>query len=618
MNLHRTIAILRHNTQLSGDLTLASREFSKLIDAEGVRLTTRQELVEALGGLRIGGIPKLSLNDSFVAIMWKDASSDRVANLLAKSAFAQEVFILDRNSESLEEFHKSRPASAICQELGGKVLVALATGYVIESEGVLCDHRRHGRVRRVMELLLQPYISTERSTDSEKLRNAKKTTLALSHDLHIYKAKFFPRMIRALLNIYGSAGQRVLDPYCGSGTALLEGALLGYDTTGVDIDPICQLISKAKLTPFLKCNDLTAALDEFEAALKIQKRAGTDAFTFPEELTKKLARRDKIDGTTYLKEIQAEAAQLARAVSMLKSTGSARDLVSVIASDAVTKKIRYRFIGVGNGKYTIELIKQPLLARVREKIERCRQLENVFAELATELGVKYGQVTVVDGDARNAVTWLAESDSLVVTSPPYLPASSGREHYAASRALAFAVLGYEPGRWGYFDSNGAPNLQDDLSRFPEAQRLMTYLESDASADADPQRDAMRFERKAQPTRQYLQDIQKFLKGTHQKLGDSGLLLLVVAHHHTFYSHRRSELEHIVSCGKLYSELAHEAGLIASEEIPMELMKSAVSHARPRAKEDYFESILVLRSMQVRSLQHARRQVRTASAGAAHG
>ena len=174
MNLHRTIAILRHNTQLSGDLTLASREFSKLIEAEGVRLTTRQELVEALEGLRIGGVPKLSLNDSFVAIMWKDASSDRVANLLAKSAFAQEVFILDRNSESLEEFHKSRPASVICQELGGKALVALATGYVIESEGVLCDHRRHGRVRRVVELLLQPYISAERSTDSEKIRNAKK------------------------------------------------------------------------------------------------------------------------------------------------------------------------------------------------------------------------------------------------------------------------------------------------------------------------------------------------------------------------------------------------------------------------------------------------------------
>jgi hypothetical protein len=34
-----------------------------------------------------------------------------------------------------------------------------------------------------------------------------------------------------------------------------------------------------------------------------------------------------------------------------------RQLLSVLASDAVTKKIRYRFIGVGNGKYTIEIVK---------------------------------------------------------------------------------------------------------------------------------------------------------------------------------------------------------------------------------------------------------------------
>lgn len=602
MNLDRTVAVLRHNTHLHGDLTLALREFSKLVGAEGARLATRHALVEALGGLRIGGIPQLSSNKSFVAVMWHGAPSGDIANLLARSAFAQEVFVLDQNVAALDEFQKTRPASVVCQELSGKALVALATGYVIESEGVLSDHRRQGRVRQTIELLLQPYVSSHHSTDSARLRKAKKTTLALSHDLHIYKAKFFPRMIRALLNIYGSTGQQVLDPYCGSGTSLLEGALLGFDTIGVDIDPICQLISKSKLTPFLQGGPIGASLDEFEAALDARQRGTSSKFIFPEELTKKLARRDKIDGTNYLAEIQAEAAQLAYAISTLKGSGPARDLISVIASDSVTKKIRYRFIGVGNGKYTIEIVKQRLLARVREKIERCRQLENVFVELATELGVTYGKVAVADGDARIAASWPAESGSLVVTSPPYLPASSGREHYAASRALAFAVLGYEPGRWGYFDSNCMPSPEDDLSRFSEAQSLMTYLESDASAEADPQRDAMRFERKAQPTRQYLQDIQKFFKSAQQKLDGIGLLLLVVAHHHTFYSHRRSELEHIVSCGKLYSELAQAAGLTASEEIAMELLKSAVSRARPRAKDDYFESILVLRPSQARSVE----------------
>src|SRR5690606_28360238 len=121
--------------------------------------------------------------------------------------------------------------------------------------------------------------------------------------------------------------------------------------------------------------------------------------------------------------------------------------------DAVTKKIRYRFIGVGNGKYTIEIVKQPILKRVQEKLIRCRQLQEVFLDLQGQLGIRLGCAVAHDGDAREGGTWDVKSArSLIVTSPPYLPASSGREHYSASRALAFAVLGLIPGERGYFDS----------------------------------------------------------------------------------------------------------------------------------------------------------------------
>ena len=48
--------------------------------------------------------------------------------------------------------------------------------------------------------------------------------------------------------------------------------------------------------------------------------------------------------------------------------------------------------------------------------------------------------------------FIVKGVDVIVTSPPYIPASSGREHYASSRALAFAVLGYRPGEDGYFDT----------------------------------------------------------------------------------------------------------------------------------------------------------------------
>jgi hypothetical protein len=75
------------------------------------------------------------------------------------------------------------------------------------------------------------------------------------------------------------------------------------------------------------------------------------------------------------------------------------------------------------------------------------------------------------------------------------------------------------------------------------------------------------------------------------------MMFVIAHQHTFYSHRRQEIEHIVSGVDLYSQIAAPAGLGLSEEITMELLKSAASRARPRAKDDYYESILVLRKEQ---------------------
>jgi hypothetical protein len=50
----------------------------------------------------------------------------------------------------------------------------------------------------------------------------------------------------------------------------------------------------------------------------------------------------------------------------------------------------------------------------------------------------------------------------------------------------------------------------------------------------------------------------------------------------------------VSGSKLYSEIAIEQGLRLYEEIEMKLLKAKSSRARPMAKDDYYESILVCR------------------------
>lgn len=357
------------------------------------------------------------------------------------------------------------------------------------------------------------------------------------------------------------------------------------------------MIARTKVTPFMKVADTLAAIDRFESALDEPFEDVSD-FTFPEELYRKIERRDRINGTNYLSEITEQAAQLSRVIRTLAESGLDTELPQVIASDAVTKKIRYRFIGVGNGKYTIEIVKQPILNRVREKLRRARELCSVFSELQDEYGITIGKTEVHLGDARDAKTWgLVSNADIIVTSPPYLPASSGREHYSASRALSFAVLGIEHGSLGYYNVGGSPaHSEFDVSEFPEADKLMTYLMSDASESADPQRDAMRFERKAMPTREYLADMQTFFEAAYSALSASGHLLLVVANQHTFYSQRRQVIEHIVSGPELYGELARSKGIVSEEVVKMELLKSAVSKARPRATDDYFEAVIVAKKV----------------------
>ena len=69
----------------------------------------------------------------------------------------------------------------------------------------------------------------------------------LTHWIYPYRGKFHPQMVRALLNIVDARrGCRVLDPYVGSGTTALEASLLGIDCIGVDISPLCALLTRVK------------------------------------------------------------------------------------------------------------------------------------------------------------------------------------------------------------------------------------------------------------------------------------------------------------------------------------------------------------------------------------
>jgi site-specific DNA-methyltransferase (cytosine-N4-specific) len=70
------------------------------------------------------------------------------------------------------------------------------------------------------------------------------------HGIHPYPAKFIPQIPRKLIELFPPKnGTAVLDPFCGSGTTLVEAVRARYPAIGIDINPLATLIAKVKTTP---------------------------------------------------------------------------------------------------------------------------------------------------------------------------------------------------------------------------------------------------------------------------------------------------------------------------------------------------------------------------------
>lgn len=76
-------------------------------------------------------------------------------------------------------------------------------------------------------------------------------TIPCTHGLHRFPGKFIPNLPRFLLRttLKKRKGCTILDPFCGSGTTLVEAALEGRPFVGFDIDPLAVAIANAKVTP---------------------------------------------------------------------------------------------------------------------------------------------------------------------------------------------------------------------------------------------------------------------------------------------------------------------------------------------------------------------------------
>lgn len=223
------------------------------------------------------------------------------------------------------------------------------------------------------------------------------------HSAHPYPAKFPARLARKLLLRHVRPGDVVLDPFCGSGTTLLEAKLHGAHSIGVDINALSCLISMVKTTPLA---DLDRA--DIRRFLRAVQREGA-----PNYRSTPFCALPGIDiDHWFQKNVSAEIAAIVSRIER-DAQGAARDFLKVALSAIIVRvsnqesDTRYAAIqkNIGDGQTTALFLR-----KARENLDYASR------SFAKEGGAR---VAVHNADSRD-LSFLAEGRvDCVITSPPY-------------------------------------------------------------------------------------------------------------------------------------------------------------------------------------------------------
>ena len=91
-----------------------------------------------------------------------------------------------------------------------------------------------------------------------------------THGYHRYPAKFLPNLVKKLIEEYTQPTDMVADFFAGCGTTLVEAKVHGRQSIGVDINPVAELITNAKINPIdpkkleIKFQNLIKKFDSFD------------------------------------------------------------------------------------------------------------------------------------------------------------------------------------------------------------------------------------------------------------------------------------------------------------------------------------------------------------------
>lgn len=414
------------------------------------------------------------------------------------------------------------------------------------------------------------HYTRQHQLEQSKSKNPnRQNTRYATHGIHEYKGKFNPQIVHALLNILKvRPGDTVFDPFCGSGTTLVESAIWGISSRGTDLNPLAVQLSNLKVQALgLDC---ARAKKELDAAVKhlsgsLDAAEPPPAGTPREEYLLNWLPRDTFFLLERLRDYTETLDEVTARLFRICASNIIRDYS---LQEPLDLRIRRRIS---------PMPETPFLEAWAEMIEQ--QLACI--SLAQEYTGESACGVAEEHDIRTEAAGPERFDA-AITSPPYATALP----YIDTQRISLVWL-------GLCQPNHIMELESALigsREFYRAQKEALYSRMTDNADALPdgvisliqelqrgltQEDG--FRRKAVPLLlyRYFSDMQKMFQNMFSMLKPGGRYALVVGNNKTTIG---GEL-HVIDTPVLLSQVAQAAGWRIERLFPLQTYQRYGLHAK---------------------------------------
>lgn len=246
------------------------------------------------------------------------------------------------------------------------------------------------------------------------------------HDWYRFVLSFPPHLVRDYIERFGlQAGQTLLDPFCGTGTTVVEAKKLGISSIGIEANRMAHLASSVKLDWSVNPDDLLSHSNRVaETAIEILDGSPNELLTLPPEAFELLL-KDSISALPLHK-----ALVLKQMLHVHRDERLFRHELLALAKTLVFSASNLYFgpeVGVRREKRADAPVVQCWLEEVRAMVNDVQWAENTTTP-----------ATVYLADAREIEHILKpESIDAVFTSPPY----PNEKDYTRTTRLESVILG---------------------------------------------------------------------------------------------------------------------------------------------------------------------------------